>query len=97
MTQAAQCERLLTALSNRAMTAVEIFQELGIYRASARVQDLRADGHVIHSTRITVHNKFGEPCLVAQYSIPTNQKLLIPLMPGRARYSPQHGKKEPRA
>ncbi|MGR4895400.1 helix-turn-helix domain-containing protein [Stenotrophomonas sp. LARHCG68] len=68
-----------------------------MYRASARVHDLRADGHVIHSTRITVHNKFGEPCLVAQYSIPTKQKLLIPLMPGRARYSHRPSRKEPSA
>lgn len=94
MTQAAQCERLLTALSNRAMTAVEIFQELGIYRASARVHDLRADGHVVHSTQITVTNKAGEPCRVAQYSMPTTQKLLIPLMPGRARYTHRPSKKD---
>ncbi len=94
MSHAAQCDVLLKALTQRAMTATEIFQELGIYRASARVHDLRNAGHVIHSTEVMVRNRDGQLCRVARYSAPTSQKLLIPQLPGRSRYSHRPGKKE---
>ncbi|WP_313493718.1 helix-turn-helix domain-containing protein [Stenotrophomonas sp.] len=96
MTQEAQCTELLGALKQRAMTATEIHTELGIARASARVHDLRRDGYVIHSTEVTVLNRRGKKCRVAQYSAPTEQKLLIPHLPGRSRYTHRPGKKEPR-
>lgn len=93
MTDAAQSEALLQALTQRAMTATEILLELGIARASARVHDLRNAGHVIHSTEVIVKNRFGKPCRVARYSAPTEQKLLIPYLPGRSRYTHRPGKK----
>ncbi|MBD9534687.1 hypothetical protein ATCM_12645 [Stenotrophomonas sp. ATCM1_4] len=97
MTDAAQNDALLQALYRKPMTAMEILSELGIARASARVHDLRSAGHVIHSTEIVVRNRQGKPCRVARYSAPSAQKLLIPQMPGRARYSHRPSRKEPSA
>lgn len=78
-----QNEKLLDALERRSMTAAEIWSELGIARASARVFDLRAAGHEIRSQEITVRNRDGEPCRVALYSIGSAQQSLIPSHPGR--------------
>jgi cytochrome oxidase Cu insertion factor (SCO1/SenC/PrrC family) len=94
MSYAAQADVLLKALTQRAMTATEIFLELGIARASARVHDLRNDGHVIHSTEVMVRNRAGLLCRVAQYSAPTHQKLLIPQLPGRSRYTHRPSRKD---
>ena len=97
MSEEAQCALLLEAISSRPMTALEILTELGIQRASARIYDLRRDGYVIHSTEIMVRNRRGKPCRVARYSAPTAQKLLIPHMPGRSRYTHRPGKKDANA
>ncbi len=78
-----QTEKLLTALRQRPMTAAEIWRELSIARASARVYDLRAAGYDIRSQEITVRNQDGEPCRVAQYSLGSAQQSLIPSHPGR--------------
>ena len=78
-----QCARLLDALHSRSMTAMEILDELGIARASARVFDLREEGWDIQSTEITVRNRFGEPCHVALYSLASEQMTLVPVHPGR--------------
>lgn len=78
-----QNDRLLAALQARPMTALEIWQELGIARASARVFDLREEGHDILSTDITVRNREGEPCRVALYQLASDQLLLVPRHPGR--------------
>lgn len=93
MTDQAQCDELLAALTKRAMTATEIFLELGIARASARIYDLRQQGHPIHSTEVVVNNRKGKPCRVARYSVTTDQLLLIPNLPGRARYTHRPDKK----
>ncbi|GEM_PF-1073229 len=64
-----QNEILLQALRSGPMTALEILDTLGIARASARVYDLRRAGHDVRSEMITVHNRRGEPCRVAAYSL----------------------------
>lgn len=74
---------LLAALANKAMTAAEIWSELGIARASARVFDLREDGYDIRSEEITVRNRHGERCRVALYSLASTQMSLVPIHPGR--------------
>jgi len=79
----AQNEKLLEALKKGPMTAAEIWKDLGIARASARVFDLREAGFDIHSTEITVRNRDGAPCRVALYSLATQQVSLIPSHPGR--------------
>jgi hypothetical protein len=81
--QKRQNDELLAALGRKAMTATEIWNELGIARASARVFDLRSEGHDIRSTEITVRNRHGEPCRVALYSLASRQMALVPVHPGR--------------
>lgn len=78
-----QNDKLLDALAKRPMTAGEIWQQLGIARASARVFDLRRDGYDIRSRDIVVNNRDGEPCHVAEYSLASRQRTLIPVAPGR--------------
>jgi hypothetical protein len=77
-----QNDRLLEALKQRPMTAGDIWKELGIARASARVLDLRREGHDIRSEPITVRTRDGE-ARVALYKIASPQQLLVPTMPGR--------------
>lgn len=78
-----QNDELLTALRTRNMTAAEIWKDLGIARASARVHDLRNEGWDIRSSDITVKNRHGEDCHVALYSLASTQRVLIPVAPGR--------------
>lgn len=79
-----QNEKLLAELAKRRrMTALEIWQELGIARASARVFDLRRSGHAIHSKEVVVPNRDGQPCRVAEYELRDEQMTLIPNHPGR--------------
>ncbi|MFO3704395.1 helix-turn-helix domain-containing protein [Xanthomonas codiaei] len=78
-----QNTKLLAALKQKPMTAVEIWMELGIARASARVHDLRNQGFNIASTPITVPNRDGDDCRVAQYRLTDQQRTLLPELPGR--------------
>lgn len=78
-----QNDTLLAALRNGPMTALEIWQQHGIARASARVFDLRREGYDVRSTEITVRNRNGEPCRVALYSLASAQRTLVPQHPGR--------------
>lgn len=65
-----QCQRLLEYLQNTgSINPLSSWQTLGIYRLSARIEDLRKAGYDITTTRIEVLNRFGERCKVAQYSI----------------------------
>ena len=80
---ARQNDKLLAALRTKSMTALEIWQELGIARASARVYDLREEGYDVRSEEITVRNRDGEPCRVALYSLHSAQRTLLPTHPGR--------------
>jgi hypothetical protein len=77
-----QNDKLLEALKQRPMTAGEIWKELGIARASARVLDLRREGHDIRSKPITVRTRDGS-ARVALYEMRSGQQLLIPTTPGR--------------
>jgi len=77
-----QNDRLLAALKQRPMTAGDIWKELGIARASARVLDLRREGHDIRSKPITVRTRDGD-ARVALYEYAGGQQLLIPTTPGR--------------
>lgn len=80
---AKQNEKLLAALRKKPMTALQVWAELGIARASARVFDLRQAGYDVRSTDITVQNRDGNPCRVALYSLASTQCVLIPVEPGR--------------
>ena len=63
-----QAEKLLKYLKkNKTIQPLEALKELGIYRLSARILDLRKEGVNIVTNRITVKNRFKEKCLVAEY------------------------------
>lgn len=65
-----QNQRVLDYMrDNPGITPLEAMGKLGIYRLSARISDLRREGHSINSTRVTVKNRFGEKCSVAFYSL----------------------------
>lgn len=54
---------------NAAIDAFTASQALGITRLSARIYDLRKEGHAITSERVEVENRFGEVCRVARYKL----------------------------
>jgi hypothetical protein len=68
-TRKTQCDRVLKWLEHKPITPLEAWAELGVYRLGARIWDLRDRGHEIVSRMVTVQNRFGESCRVAQYSM----------------------------
>lgn len=52
---------------NRGMTPLDMWVELGIYRASDVVYQLRKDGHDIRTDYVIVKNQYDEDCRVAYY------------------------------
>ena len=70
MKNTTQCERLLDYLkSNGSVEPLEAWEELGIYRLSSRICDLRQDGHSISSGRTTAYNSYGEEVKFARYTL----------------------------
>lgn len=64
-----QCAQLLAALRQQPLTSLEILQHHGIYRAGARVFDLRGSGHRIATDIVPVPNRDGKTCHVARYAL----------------------------
>lgn len=63
-----QKERLLHYLKiNHEIDPLQAWTQLGIYRLSAVVHDLKKDGHNIKTERKQVKNRFGEDCSVGKY------------------------------
>ena len=69
-----QCERLLAHLQQRPIDPMTAWAELGIYRLGARAWDLKQAGYPIKKQIITVGNRFGEDCHVAQYYLDKEEK-----------------------
>ena len=69
--KATQCDRLLSYLETHpGITPMGAWNELGIYRLGARVWDLKHKrGYNITKRLVTVQNRFGEDCKVAQYRL----------------------------
>lgn len=68
MSATTQCGRLLEYLRKHGkINPLEAWQELGIYRLAARCHDLRCSGHDIIKATVSVQNRFGEDCRVAEY------------------------------
>lgn len=66
----AQVDRLRGyLLSGRSITPLDAWRELGIYRLSARVFELRAAGEPVVGEFVKRTNQFGEPCRVMQYAM----------------------------
>lgn len=78
-----QNDLLLRELKKGPVTSLEVLDRLGIARAAARVHELRQAGYEIRSTPVEVRNRRGEPCRVAQYSLVSQQRTLLPEGPGR--------------
>jgi len=64
-----QNQRLLERLQVRSVTPLEAWEQLGIYRLSSRVHELRSQGHAIESKMVEVLNQFNEPVRVAKYTL----------------------------
>jgi hypothetical protein len=64
-----QCDRLLHWFKKSSSTIdpLTAWEELGIYRLAARINNLRERGHDINTNTKEVCNRFGEPCRVAVY------------------------------
>ena len=70
----AQMDRVLSHLKTKGtIQPLEAWRDLGIYRLSAVIYDLRQEGHKIDTKRIEVVNRFGEPLLIAEYSLELEQ------------------------
>lgn len=65
-----QKERLLDYLKNHpSIDPMTAWHDLGIYRLSARINNLRNDGYIIVTEYKQVKNQFGESCSVANYRL----------------------------
>lgn len=63
-----QIQRLTDYLKeNKTVSGLEAWRNLGIYRLSARIHELRRSGFIIDKEPLGVVNQFGEGCVVANY------------------------------
>jgi hypothetical protein len=68
-----QYQRLLSYLEvHEYINPLEAWSELGIYRLSDVILQLRRDGFDIETERIHVYNRFDEKCKVARYVLNKN-------------------------
>ena len=51
------------------LTSLDALEFWGVGRLAARVHSLRKEGMPIQSKKITVRNRFGQECIVSQYSV----------------------------
>lgn len=68
-----QCERLLNRLKAWPVDPMVALTELGIYRLAARAHELKSAGHPVIKQTVSVTNRYGEKCRVAQYWLAANQ------------------------
>lgn len=52
------------------ITTKQAMEELGCYRLSARIYDIRSFGINVQRDMVNVKNRKGETCRVAKYTIP---------------------------
>ena len=51
------------------ITPLEAMRDLGVMRLSARIADLKEEGHSIITDMATVENRFGEKTRVVRYRL----------------------------
>jgi hypothetical protein len=51
------------------LSQFEAIRDLGILRLSARIWDLKCEGHKIESKSVSVRNRWDEKCRVTAYSL----------------------------
>ncbi len=64
-----QCLRILAWLRQGPLTQLEAQTELGIGRLSAQILELRKAGHIIDTDMLTIENRYGDRCRIAQYRL----------------------------
>lgn len=65
-----QTDRVLAYLKRRGkINPLQALEKLGVFRLAARIADLRRIGYAIERRMVTVRNRFGEPCRVAEYRV----------------------------
>ena len=70
MKMSPQCHRILNFMEkNGSITAMEALNFTGCFRLASRISEMRKAGIEIDREMITVTNKFGEKCVVAQYTL----------------------------
>jgi len=62
-----QNQRVFEALKKAPLTSMQAFRNLGITRLSARIYDLRHEGHRIESERVRVHTRNGTATVARYY------------------------------
>lgn len=55
---------------NGSITTKQAMEDLGCYRLSGRIYDIRALGIDVQRDMVTVQNRNGKDCRVARYTIP---------------------------
>ena len=61
------------------ITPLDAMNRWGIGRLAARINELKEDGHDIESKMVTVPNRVGKKCRVAEYSLKLPAQLELDL------------------
>lgn len=65
-----QCEQVLEYMKkHNGITTLDAFRDLGVARLSARIKDLKNEGHVIFADMVERPNRSGDMCRVALYTL----------------------------
>ena len=65
-----QQKRILNYLEQgNSLTRLNSWEELNVLEAPARISELRAKGHHIHTEMVTINNKYGEKVRIAKWSL----------------------------
>ena len=68
--KATQAEMVLDYIEEfGSITPLDAIRDIGVYRLSARVSDLRKKGYPIETKIVSVPNRFGGKSNVARYSL----------------------------
>lgn len=60
MNTKSQCARILKHLKRKSLTRAQAMNELGIANCTARIAELRQEGHNIADKWVTQRNRFGD-------------------------------------
>ena len=69
MNTRSQCDRILKHLKRKTLTRAQAMDELGIANVTARIAELRQDGHAIADKWKTARNRFGDAVKFKVYFI----------------------------
>lgn len=65
-----QCEKILAYIQEHgSITPMEALNHCACMRLSARIHDLRTEGHDIRMEVVTVKNRYGQKVRVSRYSL----------------------------